>query len=80
MTLDRIVVGESVAIDASAPSIAALTAALARLSSCHSKTRACVFSDFIRVDMGVSVGVMSVMHCVRLSSLILDRPRAAIGS
>jgi len=74
----RSVAGLRVAIDASAPSIAALFAAFARLSSSQEYVLAETFSDRIMLNIGVSVGVISEMLVVRLVSLILDRLSTAI--
>jgi len=76
--LERSVALVRVAIDASAPSTFALSAAAARESSNQEKLRAETFSDRIRLNMGVSVGVISEMLFVRLVSLIPDRLSTAI--
>ena len=66
---ERLVVADSVAIDASAPSTAALLAAAARLSSIHSKIRADTLSPLMEEKNGVSVGEMSVMISETSSAL-----------
>ena len=58
----RRVVGDSVAIEGVWPSVCALAAAAARLSSIHSTILALAFSLRMVEYRGVSVGVMSVMQ------------------
>ena len=78
MLFVRSVAGLRVAIDASAPSTAALFAAFANESSSQEYVLAETFSDRIMLNIGVSVGVISEMLVVRLVSLILDRLSTAI--
>ena len=78
MLFVRSVAGLRVAIDASAPSTAALSAAAESESSSQEYVRAETFSDRIRLNIGVSVGVISEMLFVRLVSLIPDRLSTAI--
>lgn len=74
----RCVAGDKVAKDASAPSTILLSAAAARESSKKLNVLAETFSDLIMLKNGVSVGVISEIHCVHLSSLNLGRLSSAI--